>query len=103
MPKKKDYHLSDTELLQIREAIRKDKRPKVALSLFEHQVQVVFLSTYRSFLNPVERFWRHLKDIICVNKLYPDLDVLTLAVEEQLQRQNDLSRPDRFSLLIFKS
>jgi len=30
MPKKKDYHLSDTELLQIREVIRKDKRPKVA-------------------------------------------------------------------------
>ena len=30
MPKKKDYHLNDTELLQIREAIRKDKRPKVA-------------------------------------------------------------------------
>jgi transposase len=30
MPKKKDYHLKETELSQIREAIRKDKRPKVA-------------------------------------------------------------------------
>jgi hypothetical protein len=30
MPKKKDYHLNETELSQIREAIRKDKRPKVA-------------------------------------------------------------------------
>lgn len=29
MPKKKDYHLNETELSQIREAIRKDKRPKV--------------------------------------------------------------------------
>ena len=83
--------------------IHKSAASIAALSLFEHRVQVVFLPTYCSFLNPIERFWRHLKDNVCVNKLYPDLDELTLAVEEQLHHQNDLSRSDRFSLLMFKS
>ena len=84
-------------------SIHKSAASIAALSLFEHRVQVVFLPTYCSFLNPIERFWRHLKDNVCVNKLYPDLDELTLAVEEQLHRQNDLSRTDRFFLLMFKS
>jgi putative transposase len=84
-------------------SIHKSAASMAALSLFEHRMQVVFLPTYCSFLNPIERFWRHLKDHVCVNKLYPALDQLTRSVEQQLQNQNDLSRSDRFSLLRFKS
>ena len=84
-------------------SIHKSAASTAALSLFEHRLQVIFLPTYCSFLNPIERFWRHLKDTVCVNKLYPDLDELTCSVEQQLQRQNDVSRNDRFSLLMFKS
>jgi transposase len=84
-------------------SIHKSAASMAALSLFEHRIQVVFLPTYCSFLNPIERFWRHLKDSVCVNKLYPDLEELTQSVEQQLRKQNDLSRSDRFSLLRFKS
>jgi len=40
-----------------------------ALSLFEHRVMVVWLPPHCSDLNPIERFWRHLKDRDCANKL----------------------------------
>lgn len=84
-------------------SIHKSAASLAALSLFEHRVQVIFLPTYCSFLNPIERFWRHLKDTVCVNKLFPDMAELTKAVVQQLCAQNDLTRSDRFSLLTFKS
>jgi hypothetical protein len=30
---------------------------------------VMWLPTYCSDLNPIERFWRHFKDLACANKL----------------------------------
>ena len=68
-----------------------------ALSLFEHRVMVIWLPPYCSTLNPIERFWRHLKDVVCVNKLYPSLSDLTASVESQLTRQNCLDNISRFS------
>lgn len=72
-----------------------------ALSLFEHRVRVIWLPAYCSELNPIERFWRYLKEQVCVNKLYPDMAELVKAVIDQLLRQNDRRRSDRFSLLKF--
>lgn len=80
------YHTSATSL--------------AALSLFEHRVLVFWLPKYCSLeLNPIERFWPHLKDTVCVDTLFPALDLLLAAVEHQLLRQNDLSYPDRFTFL----
>jgi transposase len=57
------YHTSDESL--------------AALSLFEHRVLLFWLPKYCSLeLNPIERFWRHLKDSICVHKLFPSLQDL---------------------------
>ena len=71
-----------------------------ALSLFEHRVLVFWLPKYCSLeLNPIERFWRHLKDNICVNKLFPCLDDLLHAAERQRLRQNDLNNPERFTFV----
>ena len=72
-----------------------------ALSLFEHRVTVIWLPAYCSELNPIERFWRYLKEQVCINKLYPEIDELVQAVIDQLERQNDCQRPDRFCLLKF--
>lgn len=68
-----------------------------ALSLFEHRVRVFWLPPYCSTLNPIERFWRHLKDQVCVNTLYPSLSDLVSAVEHQLHNQNQLDSPSRFT------
>jgi transposase len=70
---------------------------RAALSLFEHRVLLIWLPPYCALeLNPIERFWRHLKDQICVNKLFPSLPELVEAVETELKRQNDLSNESRF-------
>jgi transposase len=71
-----------------------------ALSLFEHRVLIFWLPKYCSLeLNPIERFWRHLKDNICVNKLFPSLQDLIDAADAQLHRQNDSADPERFTFV----
>lgn len=70
---------------------------QAALSLFDHRVLVFWLPKYCSNLNPIERYWRHLKDTICVNKLFPSLPDLVDAVDHELSRQNLLDNSDRFS------
>ncbi|MCX8063334.1 MAG: transposase, partial [Anaerolineales bacterium] len=62
---------------------------------------VMWLPAYCSELNPIERFWRHLKEQVWINKLYPDMAELVRSVIDQLERQNDCSRVDRFCLLKF--
>lgn len=69
-----------------------------ALSLFEHRVGVFWLPSYCSTLNPIERFWRHLKDHVCINTLFPHIDDLVEAVERELAAQNDPDYPKRFLL-----
>jgi hypothetical protein len=61
-----------------------------ALSLFEHWILVVWLPPYCSDLNPIERFWRHLKDLACANKLQDDIvDVLNSAEEVMLNQNRE--------------
>ena len=69
-----------------------------ALSLFEHRVMVVWLPAYCSDLNLIERFWRHLKDLACANKLEAGLENLVTSVECSLNNQNDPAFPYRFQL-----
>jgi transposase len=80
-------------------SIHRSAPVQAALSLFEHRVQVMWLPPYCSTLNPIERFWRHLKDTACVNKLFPSLDDLREVVERTLRTQNDAANPHRFSFL----
>jgi hypothetical protein len=72
---------------------------RAALSLFDHRVIIFWLPKYCSTLNPIERYWRHLKDTVCVNKLFPSMDDLVDAVEHELTCQNDLNYDSRFSFL----
>jgi putative transposase len=58
------------------------------LSLFEHRVLVVWLPPYCSDLNPIERFWRHLKDLACANKLQDDISEVLKSAERVMMKQN---------------
>jgi hypothetical protein len=50
-----------------------------------------------STLNMIERFWRHLKDQVCVDTLYPAMEQLIDSVVLELTYQNDPLYPERFT------
>jgi len=60
-----------------------------ALSLFEHRVMIIWLPPYCSDLNPIERFWRYLKDLACANKLEDNIECVVKVAEKIMNKQND--------------
>jgi transposase len=70
---------------------------RAALSLFEPRVLVFWLPPYCADLNPIERYWRHLKDLACANHLHSNLKTLSDALETALFAQNE-----PFNLLKFQ-
>jgi transposase len=77
----------------------KSKASLAALSLFAERLRVVWLPPYNPFLNPIERFWRHLKDVACANKLFSGMEALVQSVSSVLHQQNSPSDPNRFVFL----
>lgn len=69
-----------------------------ALSLFEQRVWFFWLPPYCSTLNPIERFWQHLKGNACADKLFPNLPDLVTTVERHLFAQNDPHNAKRFTI-----
>jgi transposase len=69
-----------------------------ALSLFEHRVMVIWLPPYCSDLNPIEHFWRHLKDLACANKLQDNIETVVKSAELILNKQNLATSDLRFLL-----
>jgi hypothetical protein len=67
-----------------------------ALSLFEHRGLMIWLPTYCSDLNPIERFWRHLKDLACADKLQDNIDEVVKAADKILSEQNNPNSCLRF-------
>jgi transposase len=70
---------------------------------FRALLKDMFLPRYCSQLNPIERFWKHLKSVACANKLFADMNALVTSVEKIFQLQNDLCSPSRFMLLKYFS
>jgi putative transposase len=58
-----------------------------------------WLPPYCSDLNPIERFWAHLKAFACANKLFAAVSELVDSARPCLLMQNDLACPDRFLFL----
>lgn len=69
------------------------------LSLFEHRVLLLWLPPYSPDLNLIERFWKHLKQHVCANRLYASLHDLIRAIFEEIQFQNTLDFPHRLTFL----
>jgi hypothetical protein len=66
------------------------------LNLFEDRIQVYSLPPYCPELNLIERFWKHLKDYIIYNKLFPSIGLLLDNLERFRQQPNDLNFLKRF-------
>jgi len=75
----------------------KSKATLATFSLFEPRVRVVWLPKYSPDLNPIERFWRHLKDLAAANKLDQSLDNLAHRVDEIIDCQNSETHPLKMS------
>jgi len=60
-----------------------------ALSLFDHRLLMIWLPPYCPELNLIERYWKHLKDLACANKLHDCMEEVVASVEYMLSQQND--------------
>ncbi len=77
----------------------KSRASMAALSLFEPRVKVFWLPKYCPNLNLIERFWRHLKDLACANKLDLLTENLAQRVDEILSFQNSKDHYLKMSFL----
>jgi hypothetical protein len=68
-----------------------------ALSLFEHRLFVIWLPPYCPELNLIERYWKHLKDQDCANKLHDSLAAVVASAEFVLSLQNDPKSDSRLT------
>ena len=64
----------------------------------EARLLPLFLPAYCSTLNPIERYWRHLKGLACANRLFPSMQTLVDSVQVHLKQQNDPLNPNRFKI-----
>jgi DDE superfamily endonuclease len=60
-----------------------------ALSLFEPRVLVFWLPPYCPELNLIERYWKHLKELACANRLQNSMDEVVTSAEFVLSQQNE--------------
>ena len=77
----------------------KSRASMAALSLFVPRVKVFWLPKYCPNLNLIERFWRHLKDLACANKLDLAIDHLANRVDDILSFQNSKDHHLKMSFL----
>jgi len=77
-------------------AYHKSASALAALSLFEHRAIVIWLPPYCSELNPIELFWRYLKDHACANKLQNNIEEVVKTAEKILTTQNCMTSDLKF-------
>jgi len=92
----KQYPTGRVVLVMDNASYHKSAPALAALSLFEHRVMVIWLPPYCSDLNPIERFWRFLKDKACANKLQSNIDDVVNAAEKIMNAQNNLASDLRY-------
>ena len=67
-----------------------------ALSLYQDRLLVLWLPKYSPYLNPIERFWLHLKQFTVANRLHRSLDDLRQSLDHFMEtQQNQWFHPDR--------
>ena len=75
------------------------KTVRAALSFYEHRLLVIWLPKYSPFLNPIERFWLHFKQLAVANRLHRSLETLQVSIDEVMQQQNTLGHSNHLRLL----
>jgi len=94
----KNYPTGRIVLVMDNASYHKSASALAALSLFEHRIMAIWLPPYCSDLNPIERFWRHLKDLACANKLQDNIEAVVNSAELILTKQNLATSDLRFLL-----
>lgn len=94
----KNYPTGRVVLVLDNASYHKSAAALAALSLFEHRLMFIWLPLYCSDLNPIERFWRHLKDLACANKLQDNIESVVQSAETILREQNLPASDLRFLL-----
>jgi transposase len=92
----KQYPTKRVVLVMDNAAYHKSASALAALSLFEHRIMVYWLPPYCSELNPIELFWRYLKDHACANKLQDNIDEVAKAAVKCMTAQNGHSADPKF-------
>lgn len=92
----KQYPKGRVVLVMDNAAYHKSASALAALSLFEHRVMIFWLPPYCSELNPIELFWRYLKDHACANKLQDNIDEVVKAAEKMMTAQNEQTLDSKF-------
>jgi len=72
---------------------------RAACALFEERLVIFRLPTYSPQLNPIERYWRHLKQQACGNHLFTSQEELLNSLSTELAHQNDTTQSHRFTSL----
>ena len=65
------------------------------IAYFEEVAMPIWLPTYCSDMNPIERFWKHLKENACANRLFKKVQEVVDSVVNVLEEQNDMSSKHR--------
>lgn len=76
----------------------RSKAVEAALSVWAERIMVLWLPKYSPFLNPIERFWLHFKQLAVANRLHRSLDDLDHSVDEVMTNQNTPDHPNRMML-----
>lgn len=66
------------------------------IAYYEDRAWAFWLPPYCSDLNPIERFWKHLKAKACANRLFGHIDEVVNSVVNVLTTQNDFASSERF-------
>ena len=61
---------------------------QAALSLYEDRVITLWLPKYSPDMNPIERFWKHLKANACANYLYASIEELLANIRRVIDCHN---------------
>lgn len=69
--------------------------PLAVLTALDDRIVVIWLPKYSSFLNPIERLWRHLKNLANANCLHLNLESLYAEIDTCMTNQNLPGHPDR--------
>lgn len=77
----------------------KSRAALAALAALEDRILIFWLPKYSPFLNPIERFWLHLKNLVAANHLHPDLDALIQSVYQAMTNQNTPDHPQRLTFV----
>lgn len=94
-----DYPAETLVLVMDNASYHRSKAVQSALSLFEDRVHVYWLPKYSPFLNMIERFWLHFKQLAVANRLHHTLDDLAQTAHEVMTNQNTHGHPNQLCLL----